>query len=57
MKIKKIISILLIILILYLYENIGFNADRPHNIFLNIWVTEKLYDTNTSDRCLYLYGS
>lgn len=23
---------------LYLYENIGFNADRPHNIFLNFWV-------------------
>mgnify|MGYP006981760520 CR=1 FL=1 len=23
---------------LYLYENIWFNADRPHNIFLNIWI-------------------
>lgn len=23
---------------LYLYENIGFNADRPHNILLNFWV-------------------
>lgn len=23
---------------LYLYENIWFNADRPHNIFLNLWV-------------------
>jgi hypothetical protein len=23
---------------LYLYENIWFNADRPHNIFLNSWV-------------------
>lgn len=23
---------------LYLYENIWFHADRPHNIFLNIWL-------------------
>lgn len=23
---------------LYLYENIWFNADRPHNIFINIWL-------------------